>query len=155
MAIKISEIPTTLSSITNETLVEVSEKIGETYTTKKYDLKQISDSIVFNHVMNVLAYKGDTAWQAEDGIAVIFSPALTITGVKMYSLETGSVKVDIKKNGSSICGSTLPEIVSSTYYSDMTLDGWTTSVSEWDQLLFEIVSCTDIKNFVIALSVQM
>ena len=81
--------------------------------------------------MNVLAYKGDTAWQAEDGVAVIFSLALTITGVKMYSLETGSVKVDIKKNGSSICGSTLPEIVSSTYYSDMTLDGWTTSVSEW------------------------
>ncbi len=155
MAIKISEIPTTLSAITNETLVEVSEKIGETYTTKKYDLKQISDSIVFNHVMNVLAYKGDTAWQSEDGIAVIFSPALTITGVKLYSLETGSVKVDIKKNGSSICGSALPEISSGTSYSDMVLDGWTTSVSEWDQLLFEIVSCTDIKNFVIALSVQM
>jgi hypothetical protein len=155
MAIKISEIPTTLSAITNETLVEVSEKIGETYTTKKYDLKQISDSIVFNHVMNVLAYKGDTAWQAEDGIAVIYSPALTITGVKMFSLETGSVKVDIKKNGTSICGTSLPEIVSGTSYSDMTLDGWTTSIAEWDQLLFEIVSCTDIKNFVIALSVQM
>lgn len=155
MALKISEIPTTLSTITNETLVEVSEKVGETYITKKYDLKQISDSIVFNHVINVLAYKGNAAWQAEDGIAVIFSPALTITGVKMYSLETGSVKVDIKKNGSSICGTSLPEIVSGTSYSDMTLNGWTTSVAEWDQLLFEIVSCTDIKNFVIALSVQM
>ena len=35
MAIKISEIPTTLSEITNETPVEVSEKVGETYTTKK------------------------------------------------------------------------------------------------------------------------
>jgi len=45
MALKISEIPTTLSAITNETLVEVSEKSGTTYTTKKYDLKQLSDAI--------------------------------------------------------------------------------------------------------------
>jgi len=45
MALKISEIPTTLSAITNETLVEVSEESGTTYTTKKYDLKQLSDAI--------------------------------------------------------------------------------------------------------------
>jgi len=45
MALKISEIPTALSEITNETLVEVSEKSGETYTTKKFDLKKIIDDI--------------------------------------------------------------------------------------------------------------
>jgi len=72
VALKISEIPTTLSSITNETFVEVSEKVGTVYTTKKYDLKQISDSIIFNHIFNILAYKGDTAWVAEDVIAVVF-----------------------------------------------------------------------------------
>jgi len=45
MALKISEIPTTLSEITNETLVEVSEKSGTTYTTKKYNLKNIAEEI--------------------------------------------------------------------------------------------------------------
>jgi hypothetical protein len=45
MALKISEIGTTLSSIINETLVEVSEKSGSSYTTKKFDLKQLSESI--------------------------------------------------------------------------------------------------------------
>ena len=44
MALKISEIPTTLSTITNETLVEVSEKVGASYTTKKYDLKKLTTS---------------------------------------------------------------------------------------------------------------
>lgn len=44
MALKISEIPTTLSAITNETLVEVSEKVDMTYTTKKYDLKKLTTS---------------------------------------------------------------------------------------------------------------
>lgn len=45
MALKISEIATALSTITNETLIEVSEKSGATYTTKKYDIKQLADAI--------------------------------------------------------------------------------------------------------------
>jgi len=45
MALKISEIGTKLTSIINETLVEVSEKNGSTYITKKFDLKQLVDSI--------------------------------------------------------------------------------------------------------------
>lgn len=46
MALKISEIGTELTSIINKTFVEVSEKNGTSYTTKKYDLKRLSDSII-------------------------------------------------------------------------------------------------------------
>lgn len=46
MALKISEIGTELISIIDKTFVEVSEKNGTSYTTKKYDLKRLSDSII-------------------------------------------------------------------------------------------------------------
>ena len=46
MALKISEIGTELTSIIDKTFVEVSEKNGTSYTTKKYDLKRLSDSII-------------------------------------------------------------------------------------------------------------
>jgi hypothetical protein len=52
MALKISEIPTTLSEITNETLVEVSEKVDTTYTTKKFNLKQLVEDQIVDGVTN-------------------------------------------------------------------------------------------------------
>jgi hypothetical protein len=52
MALKISEIPTTLSAITNETLVEVSEKVDTTYTTKKFNLKQLVEDQIVDGVTN-------------------------------------------------------------------------------------------------------
>ena len=106
-------------------------------------------------IINIDAYKRNAIWEADEEIITIFSPAMTINGIKLHSVETGNVKIDIKKNGTSICGSSLPEIDSGTDYSDMELTDWATTIAEWDQLTFEIVSCTDIKNFVIGLSVQI
>lgn len=45
MALKISEISATLSSIVNDTWIEVSEQSGSNYTTKKFNLKQLVDLI--------------------------------------------------------------------------------------------------------------
>lgn len=45
MGIKISEIVQRLTDIVNETNVEVSEKIGDTSVTKKFDLKKLQDQI--------------------------------------------------------------------------------------------------------------
>jgi len=42
MALKISEITATVTDITKETLVEVSEKTGSTYTTKKFNLQGLA-----------------------------------------------------------------------------------------------------------------
>ena len=79
MAIKISEIETTLSAITNETLVEVSEKAGETYTTKKYDLKQLDDVKVTGPDSStdggVAIFDGTDGKLLKDGGYVIYATA--------------------------------------------------------------------------------
>ncbi len=45
MGIKISEIAESINNIINQTFVEVSEKIGDTPVTKKFDLKNLQDQI--------------------------------------------------------------------------------------------------------------
>ena len=45
MGTKISEIAESINNIINQTFVEVSEKIGDTPVTKKFDLKNLQDQI--------------------------------------------------------------------------------------------------------------
>jgi len=106
MAIKISEIPTTLSEITDETLVEVSEKVDTAYTTKKFDLKQlIEDQIVDgvtnkapsqNAVYDALTLKVNCPTSSIDGGIAVFDgtdgKTLKVAGTKLSSCyERGSV----------------------------------------------------------------
>lgn len=66
MALKISEISTTLSSIVNDTWVEVSEQSGSSYTTKKFNLKQLIDLINnLTTAVNNLTSKIDTLAASE------------------------------------------------------------------------------------------
>lgn len=53
MALKISEITTTLTDIVNETLVEVSEKTDSTYTTKKFNLQNLLGVDTLNNLSDV------------------------------------------------------------------------------------------------------
>lgn len=53
MALKISEIPTTLTDIVNETLVEVSEKTDASYTTKKFNLQNLLRGDTLNNLSDV------------------------------------------------------------------------------------------------------
>ena len=53
MALKISEITTTLTDIVNETLVEVSEKTGASYTTKKFNLQNLLGGDTLNNLSDV------------------------------------------------------------------------------------------------------
>lgn len=106
MALKISEIPTTLSAITNETLVEVSEKVDTTYTTKKFNLKQlVEDQIVDgvtnkapsqNAVYDALATKVAGPVSSIDGGIAVFDgtdgKALKVAGSKLSSCyERGNI----------------------------------------------------------------
>lgn len=53
MALKISEITTTLTDIVNETLVEVSEKTDASYTTKKFNLQNLLGGDTLNNLSDV------------------------------------------------------------------------------------------------------
>lgn len=92
------------------------------------------------------------AWANPDGVAlptndveIRFLAACTIAAVYIDTNGgIGSCVIDIKKSGSSICGSSKPTISSGTSYSDTTLTGWTTGISADDVLtaILESVSGT-------------
>ncbi len=89
MALKISEIPTTLSAITNETLVEVSEKVDTTYTTKKFNLKQLVEDQIVDGVTN----KAPSQNAVYDALAAkVVGPANSIDGeLTVFNGTTGKI----------------------------------------------------------------
>ena len=92
MALKISEIPTTLSEITNETLVEVSEKSGTTYTTKKFNLKQLVEDQIVDGVTN----KAPSQNAVYDALATkVAGPVSSIDGnLPVFDGTTGKIIKD-------------------------------------------------------------
>lgn len=92
--------------------------------------------------------------------------ACTIQDVEMVADQSGSIVVDIWKgtysaanlptaptSSASICASAKPTISSSNKSQDVTLTGWTTSISAGDYLYFNVNSCTTITKCTIALKV--
>lgn len=96
------------------------------------------------------------AWANTDGVAlpannveIRFPAACTIAGVYIDTNGgTGSCVIDIKKSESSICGSSKPTISSDTSYSDVTLTGWTISISAGDVLTLILESVSGAFEFI-------
>jgi hypothetical protein len=81
--------------------------------------------------------------------------ACTITRVTLMAQEpSGSMVLDILKNGSSICASAKPTLVSDDYYNDATLTGWTLSIAAGDFLTWEVESISGITEFDVTLWVD-
>jgi hypothetical protein len=88
----------------------------------------------------------------------------TITAVSLLADQTGSTVIDIWKDtyanfpptvADSICASALPTIpLSATKSVDITLTGWTTTITAGDVLAFNVVSVTSITRVTITLSVN-
>lgn len=86
----------------------------------------------------------------------------TIQQVTMLADQTGTIVVDIWKdtyanyppdNSDSITASAVPTITSAVKSQDLTLTGWTTSVSAGDILGFNVDNVTDVQRVTIALEV--
>lgn len=87
----------------------------------------------------------------------------TITGVRALADQSGSIQVDIWKdsyanfpptNADSITASAPVTISSATKSEDLTLTGWTTTLSEGDLLRFNVDSVTSITRCLIVLDVR-
>jgi hypothetical protein len=87
--------------------------------------------------------------------------ACTLTAVRMYADQTGSIVVDIWKDThanfpptdvDTITASAVPTISTATHSEDTSLTGWTTSVTAGDILRFNVDSVTDIERVTIAIT---
>lgn len=93
----------------------------------------------------------------------LFVPfACTINQVVLSADQTGSMVVDLWKApggsyppvvGNSITASAKPTLSSASLYNDVTLTGWTTSISNGDFIRVNINSVTTIQRFMLALIV--
>lgn len=88
--------------------------------------------------------------------------ACTITGVTLLADQSGSIVVDIWKDSyanhpatvaDTITASAKPTISSATKSQDVTLTGWTTSISAGQILRFNVDSVTSIQRLTVALKV--
>ena len=86
----------------------------------------------------------------------------TITQVTLLADQTGSIVIDIWKDGygffpptdaDSVTGSGPPTISSAQKYQDSTLTGWTTYIYANDVLAFNVDSCTTITRVTLSLRV--
>jgi len=86
----------------------------------------------------------------------------TITQVTLLAAQTGSIVIDIWKDGygffpptdaDSVTGSSPPTISSAQKYQDSTLTGWTTYIYANDVLAFNVDSCTTITRVTLSLRV--
>jgi hypothetical protein len=79
---------------------------------------------------------------------VVVPYACTITRVSLTAKEpSGSMVLDILKNGASICASAKPTLTSADAYSDATLTGWTLTIAAGDVLTWEVESISGITEF--------
>lgn len=87
----------------------------------------------------------------------------TITAVRLFADQSGSIVIDIWKdtyanyppvNADSITASAPPTISSATKSQDTTLTGWTTTVTEGDVLRFNVDSATTITQVTLALRIR-
>jgi hypothetical protein len=78
----------------------------------------------------------------------------TITGWYIDSKVSGSIVVDVKKNGSTIAGTEKPTLSSATSNSDNNLTTWTTSLTGGDQICFEVDSASTLTKANVALTVE-
>lgn len=89
--------------------------------------------------------------------------ACTITAVRIFADQTGSIVFDLWKDtyanfpplvGDSITAAAKPTISSATKSQDSTLTGWTTSVTAGDIIRFNVDSCTSITRATISLTIS-
>lgn len=89
--------------------------------------------------------------------------ACTITEVRLFADQTGSIVVDLWKDtyanypptdADSITASAVPTISAATKSEDTTLSGWTTSVAAGDVIRVNVDSVTDVTRFTLALTVK-
>lgn len=87
----------------------------------------------------------------------------TITGVKLFAGQQGSAVVDLwvaseadypPTSEDSITGDATPQLSNEYLYTDTTLTGWTTEISEGDYCIFNINSISGIKMFTISLDIE-
>lgn len=87
----------------------------------------------------------------------------TITDVTLVGSPSGSVTIDLwvdslgnfpPTSGDTITGGNEPKLSSSTTYTDSSLSGWSTSLSENDIILFHIDSVSDVEMFTLLISVE-
>ena len=85
---------------------------------------------------------------------------MTITGVTMLADQSGSIVVDIWKDSyanyppvdaDSITASAVPTITTATKSQDLTLTGWTTTVTAGDILGFNVDSITTVTRVTVAI----
>ena len=86
--------------------------------------------------------------------------ACTLTGVRVLANVVGSLVVDIWRDtyanypptsGDTICGSTRPTLAEEIRHENLSLTGWSTSLSVGDILRFNVTSVTSITRFKIDL----
>jgi hypothetical protein len=70
----------------------------------------------------------------------------TITKWEMDSVESGSIVIDILKNGSSITASAKPTLSSATNAESSTLTGWTTTIAAEDKIDIVVDSATTVEH---------
>ncbi len=105
---------------------------------------------------------GGVAIAAGDLIFLEIPVACTITAVRMFADQTGSIVVDIWKDtyanfppavGDSITASAKPTISSGVKSQDTTLTGWTKTISAGDILAFNVDSASSVERVTVELTV--
>lgn len=75
----------------------------------------------------------------------------TITLSALEVTPSGSMVLDILKNGSSICASARPTVVAGTAQINTTLTGWTVGFVAGDTLQVQVISVTTCTDFTLSL----
>jgi len=76
---------------------------------------------------------------------------MTITEWEIDSQESGSIVIDVFKNGSSITASAKPTLSAATNASSSTLTGWTTSIALGDEIDIVVDSATTVEHVTLTL----
>lgn len=80
-----------------------------------------------------------------------FAGIITVSALSVF--PTGSMVLDILKNGISITASAKPTVVSGDVSVDSTLTGWTKTFAAGDTLRVQVISATSVQAFVLSLDV--
>jgi hypothetical protein len=152
----------TMTNDNNPDLINIENLAGTTGALRK---TAANTWALDDGVTNLLFVKDNNSTAFSTGIAGdIHVPfACTITGVFLFSDQTGSIVLDLWKDtyanypplvGDSIVASAKPTIAASTKATDTTLTGWTTSVAAGDIIRVNIDSVSSITRFTLAIRVK-
>lgn len=164
----ITQLPPAIGSLTGQELVP----IVQGGTTKQVNVKQLwtgSYAATFPAAIEYVIDGGGAAIPSPSVKGYLNVPfAATIQSVSLFADRVGSVVADIwmcnsssfnagitaPTSANSITASSPPTISSTTYYTDSSLTGWTTSISSVDVLAFYVASCTAIQRLTISLQLS-